>query len=115
MYWSTLSGAPLLLVAALLLGERIFPAGPGGWAACVGLGLMHVAGQGSIAWALGRLPTASASVVMLLQPVVAAGLGWLLFVEPIGPLQALGAAVTLAGIVLAQSAAQRSAQAPSRP
>lgn len=115
MLWSTLSSAPLLLVAALLLGERVLPAGPGGWAACVGLGLMHVAGQGSIAWALGRLPTATASVVMLLQPVVAAWLGWLLFAEPIVALQALGAAVTLGGIVLAQVAARPAAQPASSP
>ena len=114
MLWSTLSSAPLLLVAALLMGESILPAGAGGWAACIGLGLMHVAGQGSIAWALGRLPTATASVVMLLQPVVAAWLGWLVFVEPIGPLQAFGAAVTLAGVVLAQVAARPRAQ-PSSP
>ena len=115
MLWSTLSSAPLLLLAALLLGERVLPAGPGGWAACVGLGLMHVAGQGSIAWALGRLPTATAAVVMLLQPVVAAGLGWLMFAEPIVALQALGAAVTLGGIVLTQIAARPAAQAPSSP
>ena len=115
MLWSSLASAPLLLGAALLLGEAVFPAGPAGWAACVGLGLMHVAGQGSIAWALGRLPTATASVVMLLQPVVAAWLGWLLFAEPIVPLQALGAAVTLGGIVLAQAAARPPPQAPSRP
>ena len=39
---------------------------------------------------------------VLIQPIVAAWLGWLLFAEAIGPLQALGAAVTLAGVVLAQ-------------
>ena len=46
--------AALLLAAAALLGEDLLPDGPGGWAACAGLGLVHVAGQGSIAWALGR-------------------------------------------------------------
>lgn len=106
MFWAGLVGAPLMLAAALALGEPILPAGPAGWGACVGLGLMHVFGQGSIAWAVGRLPTATASVVVLIQPVVAAWLGWVLFREPIGPLQALGAAVTLAGVVLAQWVSQ---------
>ncbi|HZZ35275.1 MAG TPA: EamA family transporter, partial [Caulobacteraceae bacterium] len=68
-----------------------------------------VTGQGSIAWAVGRLPTSTASVVVLIQPVVAAYLGWVLFAEPIGPLQALGAVVTLGGVVLAQWASRKSA------
>lgn len=102
MFWSSAVGMPLTLIAALALGEDLLPASAAGWAACVGLGLMHVAGQGSIAWAMGRLPTATASVVVLVQPVVAGWLGWMLFKEAIGPLQALGAAVTLSGVVLAQ-------------
>lgn len=104
MFWSTLVGAPLLLLAALGLGESVIPAGPGGWAACAGLGLMHVAGQGAIAWALGRLPAATASVVVLVQPVVAAALGWMLFDERLGTWPAVGAAVALSGVVLAQRA-----------
>lgn len=106
MLWSGIIGAPLLLAAAVVLGEPLTPATAAGWAACIGLGLMHVIGQGSIAWAMGRLPTSTASVTVLVQPVVAAALGWILFAEAIGPLQGLGAAVTLAGIVLAQWASR---------
>jgi drug/metabolite transporter (DMT)-like permease len=106
MFWSSAVGAPLLLIAALLLGERVLSLTLAGWAACVGLGLMHVAGQGSIAWAMGRLPTATASVVVLVQPVVAAWLGYVLFAEAIGPMQALGATVALTGVVLAQLASR---------
>ena len=106
MLWVSIVGAPMILVAALLMGERIFPLSLLGWAAVVGLGLMHVAGQGSIAWAMGRLPTSTAAVVVLVQPVVAAYLGWVLFAEPIGPLQAVGAGVTLLGVVLAQWASR---------
>ena len=106
MFWSSAVGLPLVLIGALALNEQIIPLGPGGWAACVGLGLMHVAGQGSIAWAMGRLPTPTASVVVLVQPVVAAGLGYVLFAEALGPLQALGATVTLGGVILAQWASR---------
>lgn len=109
MFWSTVVGAPLLLASAALLGERILPLGASGWAACVALGVVHVVGQGSIAWAMGRLPVAVASVVVLVQPVVAAALGWALFAEAIGPVQALGAAVALGGVVLAQAASRRTA------
>jgi drug/metabolite transporter (DMT)-like permease len=106
MFWSGMVGAPLLLIAALLLGEPIAPATAAGWAACAGLGLVHVAGQGSIAWGIGRLPTATASVVVLVQPVVAAWMGWILFGEALGPVQALGAATALTGVVLAQWASR---------
>jgi drug/metabolite transporter (DMT)-like permease len=105
MLWSTLAGVPVFLGAALVLGEPIAPASLGGWAACLGLGLMHVSGQGSIAWALGRLPAPTVSVVVLVQPVVAAALGWLLFSEAVTAIQGLGAAVALTGVVLAQIAA----------
>jgi drug/metabolite transporter (DMT)-like permease len=107
MFWVSAVGAPLMLAASISLGEPLLPASPAGWAACVGLGLMHVTGQGSIAWAMGRLPTPTASVVVLIQPIVAAWLGWILFAEAIGPIQALGAGVTLGGVILAQWATRR--------
>ena len=98
------------------LRETLLPTDWVGWAACLGLGVMHVAGQGSIAWALGRLPAATASVVVLIQPVVAALLGWVLFNELFGPWQAFGGAVALGGVVLAQWASRAkpaSADAPA--
>ena len=106
MFWVSVVGAPMILVAALMMGEPILPTSALGWSALVGLGLMHVGGQGSIAWAMGRLPTSTASVVVLVQPIVAAYLGWVLFFEPIGRLQAVGAGVTLLGVILAQWASR---------
>ncbi|MDB5454900.1 MAG: EamA family transporter [Caulobacter sp.] len=111
MFWSSLAGAPILLAIAVLLGEPVLPASAAGWWACLGLGVVHVVGQGAIAWALGRLPTATASVVVLVQPVVAATLGWLLFHEALTPLQAVGAVVCLGGVALAQWASARPATA----
>jgi len=102
MFWSSVTGAPLLLITAVLLHEQIAPTTLAGLAACIGLGVVHTAGQGSIAWAMGRLPTQLASVVVLVQPVVAIYAGWLLFGEALGPLQAAGAVVALGGVVLAQ-------------
>jgi drug/metabolite transporter (DMT)-like permease len=109
MLWTSVSGAPVLLLGALMLHERILPADLNGWAACAGLALMHVVGQGAIAWSLGRLPASLASVVVLIQPVVAAGLGWAVFGESVVALQALGALMLLAGVVVAQ----RSSRVPA--
>ncbi|WP_298746945.1 DMT family transporter [uncultured Brevundimonas sp.] len=106
MLWTTALGLPLLLVAALALGEPLVPGSAAGWAACAGLGLVHVAGQGGVTWALGRLPAALTAVTVLIQPVVAAGLGWALFAETMTGAQLAGAAALLAGVVLAQWSAR---------
>ncbi|MHB8283428.1 MAG: DMT family transporter [Caulobacteraceae bacterium] len=111
MIWSTAVGVPLMLVAAILLGEPILPTAASGWLACIGLGLVHVGGQGCIAWSLGRLSAALAAIVMLVQPIVAALLGWALLGEPVSWLQAAGAGVALAGIC----PAQLSTRQPSAP
>ncbi|HTX47942.1 MAG TPA: EamA family transporter [Caulobacteraceae bacterium] len=102
MLWSALVGAPLLMATALAMHEAILPATALGWAAVAGLGLAHVFGQGSIAWALGRLPASTAAVTVLVQPVAAALLAYLMFGETLTWLQTVGAGVALAGIVVAQ-------------
>jgi drug/metabolite transporter (DMT)-like permease len=107
MFWSSAVGVAILAVLMLVLREDVIPASLGGWAACVGLALVHVFGQGAIAWALGRLPAATTSVVVLIQPVVAALVAWMLFAEIITPMQAVGAAVALAGVAIAQWASAR--------
>ena len=114
MLWSTGLGAPLLLVVSLGLGEDLVPASASGWAACAAMGVMHVIGQGGVAWSLGRLPASLTAVIVLIQPVVAAGLGWLIFHETMTPVQMIGGAVVLVAIVLAQwsSSSGRGQKAP---
>ena len=101
-FWATLLGAPLLLIVALALGEDIAPASLAGWGACIAMGVMHVFGQGGVAWALGRLPASVTAVTILIQPVVAALLGWWVFGETLTPIQALGGVLVLGAVVLAQ-------------
>lgn len=106
MLWSTTLGLPALLAVSAALGEPLVPASTAGWLACAGLGVVHVMGQGGVAWALGRLPAALTAVTVLIQPVVAAALGWALFAETMTPGQLLGAGALLAGVVLAQWSAR---------
>jgi drug/metabolite transporter (DMT)-like permease len=101
-FWATGLGVPLLGAVALLLGEDMIPASAAGWAACVGLGVMHVVGQGGVAWSLGKLPASVTAVTILIQPIVASLLSWWVFGETLTPIQALGGALVLAAIVLAQ-------------
>ena len=88
---------------ALAFGENFWPASGTGWSVLLGLALLvHVIGQGGIVWAVGRLPAALSSVVILIQPVVAAGLGWLWLGEALGPLDAVCALLVLAGVLIAR-------------
>ena len=110
MWWSTLACAVVLLPVTLATGEPFWPQSLRGWSMLLGMALIsHVAGQGLIAWSMAHLPAAFSSVSLLVQPVTAAVLAWLLLAEPFGALQALGGAVVLAGIVICRMAAIRRA------
>jgi|TARA_B100000315_G_scaffold166830_1_gene155386 drug/metabolite transporter (DMT)-like permease len=103
MFWSGLFSLPGLLLAALLTGDGFVAASLFGWSMLIGLALLaHVLGQGLAAYALAHLPASFASVAFLGEPVVAAILGWLILAEALGPLQALGCVIILAGVWLAQ-------------
>jgi len=108
MWWSTLACAVVLLPATLATGEVLWPQSARGWAVLAGMALVsQIAGQGLIAWAMAHLPAAFSSVSLLVQPVTAAVLAWLLLAEPFGALQALGGAIVLAGIVICRLATVR--------
>ena len=97
-----LVGAPLLLAAALASGQPIAPPTVNDWFLMIGLGVLaHACGQGLIVWGLAHLPTAFASLSLLVAPVSAAALAWLVLAEPLGPLQIAGMALVLAGVQLA--------------
>jgi drug/metabolite transporter (DMT)-like permease len=105
-------GAPAacaaLLPVALLSGEGLLPASWQGWAVLLAVALVsHVLGQSLVAYALAGLPAAFSSVALLLQPTIAAALAWAILGEALGPWQAVGGAVVLAGVVLARSGSRR--------
>ena len=103
MAYSTVVTAVLLLPAALLLDGRLFPASLEGWAILAGLALIsHAAGQSMIAYALAHLTAAFSSLTLLVQPVAAALLAWMLFGEGVGPVQAAGGLVILAAVAAAR-------------
>ena len=101
-YGGGVSCATLLLVA-LVSGESLVASSAYGWAMLLGVALVsQVGGQGLITYALAHLPSAFSSVSLLLQPVAAAVLAWVILGEALGTWQGLGGAVVLVGIVLAR-------------
>ncbi|HYE00902.1 MAG TPA: DMT family transporter [Alphaproteobacteria bacterium] len=103
MTWSAVVSAVVLLPIAMLSGEALLPAGAEGWLVLFGLAwFSHAGGQSLIAYALAHLPAAFSAVALLLQPAAAAVLAWLLLGERLGPWQAAGGLIILAGIFLAR-------------
>ncbi|PWR25049.1 DMT family transporter [Zavarzinia aquatilis] len=106
MLWSSLVTALALLPLALLSGESIWPTSLDGFLVLLGLAWISQAlGQGLIAEAFGHLPAGFSSLVILVEPLSAAILGWLLLNEALGPWQALGGALILFGILVARRGA----------
>lgn len=99
---SSLVTALVLLIEALALESRFWPATLLGTSALAGLALVsHAGGQGLLAFALGHLPAAFSALVIFLEAVAAAAFGWLFLGEALGVSQALGAAAIFTGIAVA--------------
>ncbi len=102
MAWSGLVSCPALLLIAVCSGENLLAVTAGGWWVLIALALIsHVGGQTLIAYAFGHLPASFSSVSLLLQPVVAAAVAWVVLSEPLSWPQGVGGLVVLAGIALA--------------
>jgi drug/metabolite transporter (DMT)-like permease len=101
--WSALAissgaGIPVLLVTALALGETIMPHD---WTPLLTLALMsQFVGQGLLIWALPRFSPLVVGLTLLVQPVVAAVAGWLVFGETLSLWEIAGGAMVAAALVL---------------
>lgn len=92
-----------LLLVTIVSGEPLWGYSTKAWVMLVALAVVsHLGGQGLIAWSLGRLSAPFASVGLIWQPAMAALLAWWLLAEAIGPMQGIGCAVIVAGIMVAR-------------
>lgn len=111
--WTSLASAPALLIVAFGMGESLMPPSGLEWLILAGLALgVQIGGQGSVAFGLGRVPAPVASIIILVQPVVSAIAGWVMFGEALVAIQFLGAGLVLTGVWLAQRRAKPVRPAP---
>jgi drug/metabolite transporter (DMT)-like permease len=101
-----------MFVIAMALETNFMPRSLDGWLTLLSLALIsQVLGQGLLAVALGRLPATFSSLVIFLEAVGAAALGWLILSEALGPIQLFGGALILFGIWVARPRATAPAAA----
>jgi drug/metabolite transporter (DMT)-like permease len=99
-----------LLGYALVLGERIMPQH---WTPLIALALVcQVVGQGCMIYALGRLPPLVIGLALLIQPAMAATIGWIRFGEALAAPDLAGIAMIAAALVLVRDR-RRDATKPS--
>jgi drug/metabolite transporter (DMT)-like permease len=108
---STAVGVPVLLAAALLNGEPVWPSD---WGPVVGLALSsQLIGQGLLVYSLRHFPPLTIGLALLTQPAVAALAGWLAFGETLAPIDLVGMALLAAALVLARIAGETTHPLPA--
>jgi drug/metabolite transporter (DMT)-like permease len=103
MMWSTFSAALCTLPITIIFERDILATTLVGWAILIGLAwITQAGGQSLIAFSLAWLPAAFSSLTLLVQPVVAAFIAWILLGETLTAFQIAGGAIVIAGIALAR-------------
>lgn len=102
MFGSSVVCAVALFAGAFMTGEVVLPVTMQGIAILAALGVIaHAMGQGLVALGMGQTPVGLASILLLVQPLVAAITAWFVFREGMGAVEMLGALLVLAGIAAA--------------
>ena len=104
--WVSAWGTCIVLLFVILLTEGIqIPKQIDSWYPLIGLTLMsQLCGQGGLSYCLGKVRASLSSVIVLLQPVIAAVYALILFGETLSSLEILGIAITLTGIYISKKA-----------
>lgn len=96
---ATLSCAALLLPAALFFEPEQF--WPQNWWPLVALAISsQILGQGLMVYSSGRLPAPVIGLGLLVQPMVSAVSGWMVFGEALGLIELVGGAMIVAALVM---------------
>lgn len=103
MLWTTVSAALCTSLLAWAIEPALLPWSFAGWMTLLGLAWVSQAGgQSLIAFALAWLPATLSSLTLLIQPVVASILAWLLLGESLTARQIAGGFIVIVGITLAR-------------
>jgi drug/metabolite transporter (DMT)-like permease len=104
---STAASLPLVLAAAWISDERILP---GNWTPLVTLAFSsQVIGQGLMVYAIAHFSPLVVGLVLLVQPVVAALIGWIAFDERLGTTDLVGAATIACALILVRLPSRKAA------
>lgn len=96
--FSTIGGAPALLLFAAIAGEELWPQN---WTTLFALALIaQVIGQALLIYTLGQFKPIVIGIALLVQPVVGGLIGWIGYREALGPIDLIGAACIAVAMIL---------------
>lgn len=96
--WSTLMSALPLLITAWALGERLWPTS---WTPLLALAFFsQILGQGLMIYAIGRVAPILFGITLLIQPIISASYGWLVYGERLAGLDWVGAGMIALALIL---------------
>lgn len=108
VFWTTLANLIFLAIITIALREDYTLSTANDWIGVLGLAiLVHIFGQGLLAYSMRQLSAAFVSVTMLIGPVVSAIMGWIIFGEALFGLQVLGSIIVLSSIGAASADERR--------
>lgn len=100
MFWTAIATLCGMAVLVLLFKEALWPLTLPDFLSILGQAfLVHVAGQGLLAYAMGKIPASYGALIMLLAPVTAAMLGWVIYAEALSLTKMIGIAIIMTSIV----------------
>ncbi len=95
---SSIASVLPLLLFALALGEPILPHD---WTPLIAMAVVsQIAGQGLMIYALGHLTPLVVGLALLVQPLVAATIGWVAYGERLTAMDAIGAVLVAAALAI---------------
>lgn len=98
---ATVVGAVALVPLLPAFGGAVIPAH---WGPVLALAMLsQVAGQGLVIYAVGHLRPEVSGLGLLIQPVIAAVIGWAMFGEAMGAVDAVGAVLVLGSLAVART------------
>ena len=105
MFWTMLFAALAILPCVWIFGESLLILSWMGLLIVLALSLLcQFTAQGFLSYSLGYITPSLVSLTLLVEPIVAAGLGWLFFAEVLNFLQFSGMAITLFFLYMAKRA-----------
>ncbi len=104
LFWATIGSMPILLFAALAMGEKIFA---DNWWPIIGLTISgHLVGQTLLLYSLRHFSALVIGITLLTQPAIAAALGWVVYGEVLTGMDMLGMSMVGAALVISRAADQ---------
>jgi len=108
MFWTSVVSLLGMAMFGLLFQESFWPLTNNDWISILGQGLLvHVMGQGFLAYSFGKIPASYGALIMLLAPVTAAVLGWTIYGESLSLLKIIGVSIIMASIIAVRKGTPR--------